>query len=66
MSWAAALLALAAGEAAFAQMRPDWRKVGSSSVELALLQPPQARFNTSGFRWMESSFSLEPRRDGRM
>src|SRR3974390_469720 len=36
MSWAAALLALAAGEAAFAQMRPGGGKVGSSSVELAL------------------------------
>lgn len=33
---AAALIALAATSAAFGQMRPDWRKVGSSSVELAL------------------------------
>ena len=35
-SWAAALLLLAAAEGALAQMRPDWRRVGSPSVELAL------------------------------
>ena len=34
--WLAALFLLAAAEGALAQMRPDWRKVGSSSVELAL------------------------------
>ncbi len=35
-TWAAALLLLPAGETGFAQMRPDWRRVGSSSVELWL------------------------------
>jgi uncharacterized protein (TIGR03437 family) len=33
---ATVVVALAAGVTASAQMRPDWRKVGSSSVELAL------------------------------
>ena len=34
--WAAAFLLLLAGTVASAQTRPDWRKVGSSSVELSL------------------------------
>ena len=34
--WAAALLLVLTGAAAFAQIRPDWRRVGSSSVELSL------------------------------